>query len=241
MAKVPQTDELRQTGEGLDPARVEEAFALFGDRVRELESVADELRAELRALRAGRVAPAPPPVEDDEQWPVEGEGAPSPDWISAVPAPLVGPSRVPRVVLEGIFLLLVALFAGLADLAVEWIVLVMVVAWALVVLGEWATAARQARWRLDEVAPAVGEVDDSTGPWDVPVVEATVVETGPDPESRTVVTKLPAAEETADEDAPEDEAPPEAEQTEVRPPKRRRRLLRRKEPAEAAAADPWET
>ena len=32
---------------------------------------------------------------------------------------------------------------------------------------------------------------DTTGPWDMPVVEATVVESGPDPESKTIVAKLP--------------------------------------------------
>lgn len=241
--ELPQARE-RTHGEGIDPARFEEAVAAFADRVRELEDVAGELRAELRALRAERVAPAPAPAEDDERWPVEGgDDAASPEWVSAVPAPLVRPSPVPRLALEGIFLLLVALFAGLADLAVEWIVLVMAVAWGLVVLGEWAAAAKRARWRLDEVAPALGEVDDSTGPWDMPVVEATVVESGPDPESRTIVTRLPAADEAEPE-----EASPEAEAEEPGPgepeqpaPKRRRRLLRRRQPAEAAAADPWET
>ena len=47
MSKLPQTDELPHADEGFDPARVEEAFATFANRVRELESVASELRAEL--------------------------------------------------------------------------------------------------------------------------------------------------------------------------------------------------
>jgi hypothetical protein len=235
----PGTGELPHAPEGVDAARFEEAFAAFADRVRELEQVADELRAELRALRAGRVVRVPAPVEEDERWPAEAEGDASPAWVAAVPAPLVRPSRVPRLALEAAFLLVVGLLAGLADLAVEWIVLVMAVAWGLVVLGEWAAAARRARWRLDEVAPVLGEVDESTGPWDVPVVEATVVESTPDPESRTVVTKLPApdAAEAGAEGEPEQ---PEAERTEERPPKRRR-LLRRTQPAEAGASDPWET
>jgi hypothetical protein len=238
MSKPLGTDELRSPEGIVDTARVEEAFALFADRVRELEEVADELRAELRTLRAERApatpvaAPARPYPRDDEHWPVDPEAL-SPDWVAAVPAPLVRPSALPRLVLEGVFLLLVALFAGLADLSVPWIVLVMVTAWALVVAGEWASAAKRGRWRLDEVAPAVAEgAAETTGPWDMPVVEATVVEEAPDPESRTVVTRLPS--ESDQPDRPEAEAEEET-------PKERRRLFRRRKPVEAAAADPWET
>ena len=190
MSELPRTDELPRTAEGYDAARVEEAFSAFADRVRELEAVAGELRAELQALRAERSQPV---SLDDEHWPVEPGAHPSPDWVAAVPSPLARGFTVPRLVLEGAFLLLVALFAGLADLSAEWIVLVMAVAWTLVVLSEWAAAAKRARWRLDEIAPAL-ELDaaDTTGPWDMPVVEATVVESAPDPESKTIVTKLPA-------------------------------------------------
>jgi hypothetical protein len=234
MSELPGTHELPRSEEGYDPARVEEAFALFGDRVRELEQVADELRTELRALRAERASPAsPPPLAESEHWPADAD--PSPDWIASVPSPLVRPTPVPRLVLEGAFLLLVALFAGLADLSVPWIVLVMTTAWALVVAGEWAAAAKRSHWRLDEIAPAVAEgAADTTGPWDMPVVEATVVETGPDPESQTVVTKLPAEPEEPAE-------PDEAAESEQSEPKPRRSLFRRRKPVEAAAAaDPWE-
>jgi hypothetical protein len=232
MSELPGTDELPRSEEGYDPERVEQAFALFAERVRELEEVADELRGELRALRAQRdeqrVAPAPRPVAAAEHWPADADA--SPDWIASVPAPLVRPSPVPRLVLEGAFLLLVALFAGLADLPVPWIVLVMAVAWALVVVGEWAAAAKRARWRLDEIAPAVAEgAAETTGPWDAPVVDS-----GPDPESQTVVTKLPAEPEEAEE--------PEAVEDTEPAPAPRRGLFRRRKPVAAAttAADPWE-
>lgn len=229
MSKLPQTDELPRAGEGYDAARVEEAFTAFADRVRELEEVAGELRAELKSLRAERSAP--PPVRfDDEHWPAEPGAHPSPDWVAAVPPPLARGFTVPRLALEALFLLLVALFAGLADLSTEWIVLVMVAAWTLVVLSEWAAAAKSARWHLDEIAPPLeAKAADTTGPWDMPIVQATVVESGPDPESNTIVTKLPA-------DSAEEQAVGETTQT----PKRRRGLRRRKRPAEAGAADPWE-
>ena len=229
MSKLPQTEDLPRAGEGYDPARVEEAFSAFAERVQELEAVAGELRAELRSLRAERAAPA---RLDDERWPASPVTNPSPDWVAAVPPPLQRGFTVPRLVLEGAFLLLVALFAGLADLSTEWIVVVMVAAWTLVVLSEWAAAAKRARWHLDEIAPPLAaEAADTTGPWDMPIVQATVVESGPDPESKTIVTKLPA---DPDEKGQED--------TDVTAPaaKRRRGLRRRKQPAEAGAADPWE-
>ena len=140
---------------------------------------------------------------------------------------------MPRLLLEGAFLLLVAVLAGLADLAAAWIVLVMAVAWCLVVLTEWAAAAKRARWRLDEIAPPADTSDatDRTGPWDMPVVEATVVESAPDPESKTIVARLPT--EPQPEPDPEPESPP-----------KRRRGLRRRKPDETStadrAADPWE-
>ena len=178
--------------------------------MRELEEVAGELRAELHSLRAERQAPA---RLDDERWPVEPGAHPSPDWVAAVPPPLQRGFTVPRLVLEGAFLLLVALFAGLADLSTAWIVLVMAAAWTLVVLSEWAAAAKRARWHLDEIAPPLAaDAAEATGPWDMPVVQATVVEAAPDPESKTIVTKLPADpgadEPEAARSAPAPEAPP---------------------------------
>ena len=216
MSNVPRTDDLPRTPGGYDAARVEEAFSAFADRVRELEEVAGELRAELQTLRAERpAAAAPPPRVDDERWPVEAGAHPSPDWVAAVPPPLARGFTVPRLALEGAFLLLVALCAGLADLSAEWIVIVMVAAWTLVALSEWAAAAKRARWHLDEIAPPLAaDAADTTGPWDMPVVQATVVESAPDPESKTIVTKLPA-------DPGEDE---------------RSRRPRRRRPRSAAAA-----
>jgi hypothetical protein len=240
MSELPQADELPRAAEGYDPARVEEAFASFADRVRELEAVAAELRGELRALRAERA-----PVVDDEDWPANAgtagtPGMPSPDWVAAVPPPFARDRALPRLVLEGAFLLLVALLAGLAELSTAWIVVVMAVAWALVVLGEWAAAAKRARWRLDEIPPALEAAPaDRTGPWDLPVVEATVVEATPDPEGRTVVTKLPV-----EADAGETGELPIEPDADEQPPRRRRFWRRRvAEPpaAEPAAADPWES
>lgn len=256
MSKLPRAQELSRSDDGYDAARVEEAFASFADRVRELESVAGELRAELHSLRSERAGArrAAAPLERlefvDEEWPVEpglanaGLG-PSPDWVASVPAPIVRPVAIPRIALEGAFLLLVALFAGLADLSAAWIIGVMAGAWALVALSEWAAAAKRSRWRLGEVAepvPVGGEpASESTGPWNLPVVQATAVELPEGSESHTVVTSLPAeAEAVAETDDPETPVvEPTVEPAEVEPPRRRFSLRRRRE-AESAT-DPWET
>jgi len=241
MSELPQPDELPRADAGLDPARVEDAFATFAERVRELEAVASELRDELHALRSERTAPG---RFADEDWPVEAGlvGAlPPADWVAKVPPPLARGLTVPRLAIEGAFLLAVALLAGLADLAAVWIVLVMAVAWALVALAEWSAVAKRARWRLDEVAPAVvvpgPEAADSTGPWDMPVVEATAIESEPTSESKTIVAlpspgPSPGPPETGASTDP-------GEHTQEEPPAPRRRLgLRRRKPAETDAADP---
>jgi len=67
-----------------------------------------------------------------------------------------------------------------------------------VALAEWAAAAKRSRWRLDEIAPAVvlpgPDAADSTGPWDMPVVESTAIDSpapAPASESKTIVGQLP--------------------------------------------------
>jgi hypothetical protein len=266
MGELPRTDELPRSENGYDAARVEEAFASFAERVHELESVAGELRAELNALRSERREQRRGGFErsgdtfEHEEWPAgsgqsAGGVAPSPDWVSSVPAPLTRPVAVPRLALEASFLVLVAVFAGLADLSTTAIVLLMAAAWALVVLSEWAAAAKRARWRLESIAPPVAAggdgTSDSTGPWSIPVVEATVVEAPDGSESHTVVTKLPPpaeAEPEADrsslDDTGEIEAKAEAPVADAEPEPKRRRFLRRRrkeddEPS-SEVADPWE-
>lgn len=232
MSELPRTDD-----PALEAERLEEALATLGDRIQELEAVAAALRAELRALRGRR--DAPPRPDDDEEWPVEAGASPSPHWVAAVPPPLTRPSAVPRLLAEGAFLVAVALLAGLADLSAAWIALVMVLAWALVASAEWAAAATRTRWRLDEVAPLAAAADaqlDTTGPWDMPVVQATAVETADGSESRTVVAKLPAESE---EVAAEAEAAEEVEQT-TSPSTGGRRLRFWRRPPVETARDPWE-
>jgi hypothetical protein len=238
VGNVPRAEELPGSEEGVDAGRVEEAFASFADRVRELEAVAEELREELRSLRSERAAVRRPLRNDEAEWPLEpgAPAGPAPDWISAVPAPIVRPLTIPRIALEGAFLLLVALCAGLADLSAVTIVLVMAGAWALVAASEWAAAAKRARWHLEQIPPPLAEsvdgADENTGPWNMPVVEATAVALPEVSESHTVVATLP--EEDAAETEGADGTPPVPAE-----PRRRLRLPGRRK-TEPAAADPWE-
>ena len=246
MSNLPETEDLPRSEDGLDPARLEEAFATFADRVRELESVAAELRLELRELREERAQrPTAPPLErtwEGDDWEPPPFTDP-PDWVAGVPPPLTRPFAVPRLALEALFLVAVALLAGLADLSALGIVGVMAAAWALVAASEWSAAAARARWRLDEVAPSLTAADgETTGPWSMPVVGATVIAPPDDSESRTVIATLPAEREEAEEaePAPEDEDSVAAEgEAEVAQPRRGLRRWRRR--AAEPAADPWET
>ena len=84
MSKLPQTDELPHADEGFDPARVEEAFATFADRVRELESVA--VRASRRAALAAGRADRSRPLRGRglaRRGRLAGGGPPSADWVAS--------------------------------------------------------------------------------------------------------------------------------------------------------------
>jgi hypothetical protein len=84
-----------------------------------------------------------------------------------------------------------------------------------VVLSEWTAAAKRARWRLEEIPPAVETpaeyAGESTGPWSMPVVESTAIEQPDASESHTMVAALPAPAESTDEQ-PAEVAEPEAEE-----------------------------
>jgi outer membrane biosynthesis protein TonB len=146
-----------------------------------------------------------------------------------------------RFALEALFLVLLAIGAGLADLRPVVIVLVMAVAWALVALIEF-TAERIAASPTSYLLPASPQPEEGEServPWPPPE-ERTVVappERPPEPEQEP---EPEAESEPKPESEPEPEPEPEPEvaeeqEPEAQPAPRRRRILRRRRQQEAEA------
>jgi hypothetical protein len=168
--------------------------------VRDLADRIEALQADVRRL-GGPGLPAGDPGWDDEDAPPAA--APSYAWVGSVTAPVRRRPGVPRLLLEILFLAAVATAAALAELDAGAIAAVMVGAWVLVALIEWA-ASRADRRRdavplLSPVAPPEPMPADPS--WFVPPVEHTMLE--PAPDSPTAITKLPPVDlETTDERSP---------------------------------------
>ena len=224
-----------------DRQELERELAASRELVRELETelaalkpVAAELRQELRALRAGLGSTAELEELDEEDWPSEnGSGQLHGGFATTLPPPLPRPVVVPRLILETAFLVAAAAVAVLADLEPLWIVAVMAAAWVLVALSEWAAFAKQRRWRLDEVAPPVGE--GGSPAWYVPPVEQTVLQASPAADESHTVVSSPAPDQTEIRQAPAVE-----ETGEISGEQRRRFWRRRKSAPDAPSGDPWE-
>jgi hypothetical protein len=159
--------------------------------VQQLSAQVGNLQAEVQALRTeSRTLPAQ--VGEASGWEDPRSGGPDMlTWVRALDAPGARGPAVPRLLLEIVFLVAVAVAAAIADLKVVEIVGVMAGAWILVALAELA-AARSARRRAEAVyAPFPGLAPGyPTDPsWFAPPVERTVLDVvEPDDESRT---KLP--------------------------------------------------
>jgi hypothetical protein len=126
----------------------EPAFAEPDDvlsAVRALTAEVSVLQSEVTALRhEARVLPS----EDGEQ-PGWDDGRPvvreSPHWVRSVDSPSSRRVAVPWLLLEIVFIVAVAVLAAVAGLDAPVIAGVMVGAWLLVALVEWATARSQLR------------------------------------------------------------------------------------------------
>jgi len=137
-----------------------------------------------------------------------------------------------RFALEALFLVLLAVGAGLADLRPVFILLVMAVAWLFVALAEFA-AERIARSPVSYLLPAEAgpeaEQEEPERVFGPPVEERTVV-APPQALEETqepVARPEPEAEPEAEETGPKAEAEPEAESVELPPRGRLSSLLRR--------------
>src|SRR5262245_16714735 len=113
--------------------------------VRELAEQVGGLQSEVSALRHDARAL---PSENGER-PGWDEGRPvareSPSWVRSVDSPRSRGLAVPWLLLEIFFLVAVAVLAAVAGLEAAAIAAVMIGAWALVAIVEWATARSHVR------------------------------------------------------------------------------------------------
>jgi hypothetical protein len=168
----------------------QEPGADVAEELRRLGSRVETLQTEVRRL----ATPSLPPAEHG--WADESSAAPvSYAWLSALEAPTRRTPQVPRLVLEGLFLIACASAAGLAELDAVAIAAVMVGAWVLVALIEWAASrADRRREQLFAAPPLVTQAQQpvpSDPSWFVPPVEHTLLDNAESTDSVTAVTSLP--------------------------------------------------
>lgn len=145
-----------------------------------LEAQVTSLHEEVRRL--GPAPGLPPPADE----PAPGSYA----WVGALDAPIRRRPQVPRLLLEGLFLAAVAAAAAIADLDAVAIAGVMVGAWVLVALIEWAASRADRRQEVPAFAPAPSAPPAADPAWFSPPVEHTILDGGAG-DGDTAITRLP--------------------------------------------------
>lgn len=149
-----------------------------------LEEQVTQLHEEVRRLDPGAAVPVS--ADNRALQPAPGSYA----WVGQLDSPARRRPQVPRLLLEGLFLAAAAAAAAIADLDPVAIGGVMVGAWVLVALIEWAAsrADRRPEQSVYVAAPSAPAVADPA--WFSPPVEHTLLE-GADGDGDTAVTRLP--------------------------------------------------
>ena len=149
-----------------------------------LEEQVTELHEEVRRL--GVASPLPASVDEPVMHLAPGSYA----WVGALDAPVRRRPQVPRLLLEGLFLAAAAAAAAIADLDPVAIGGVMIGAWVLVALIEWAASRADRRQELPVYMPAPSAPPVADPAWFSPPVEHTLLE-GAAGDSDTAITRLP--------------------------------------------------
>lgn len=159
-------------------SRTPDAETELHEAVRGLTAQVSGLQAELRAIRT-QTRSLPAAEADTPGWdevlPARQERS---LWVQSLDSPVVRRPAIPRLLLEIVFLVAVAVVAAVAKLDAVVVGAVMAGAWLLVALAEW-TAAWAAR-RRDEIEYGLGTgggpglAEDPS--WFAPPVERTVLE-----------------------------------------------------------------
>jgi hypothetical protein len=148
-----------------------------------LEAQIGALQAEVRRLGSVSALPA----QDVSVAPLPPAAY---AWLGALEAPARRRPQVPRLLLEGLFLAAVAAAAAIAELDVVAIAGVMVGAWVLAALIEWAASRADRRRELPLYAPAPVAPAGADPAWYSPPVEQTLLDArATDPV--TAITRLP--------------------------------------------------
>jgi hypothetical protein len=156
------------------------------DALERLERQVSALRDDVRRLAS---ASALPPSQPETPVPPAAYA-----WLGALEPPTRRRPQVPRLLLEGLFLGAAATVAAVAELDAVAIAGVMIGAWVLVALIEWAASRAERRPDTALYAPAPAPASPLADPaWFSPPVEQTLLDAG-DAGDVTDVTRLPAAE-----------------------------------------------
>ncbi len=180
-----------------EPARADDGVGpdALAVELRRLSDRIDTLQADVRRLSAPTLPAGPGWDEDDADTGAAARDV-SHDWLGSLGPAIRQRPQVPRLLLEGLFLAACAAGAALAELDGVAIFGVMVGAWLLVALIEWA-ASRAERTR-DELlsapppAPTIPAAEPDPS-WFVPPVERTMLDDGHAAGEVTAATRLPAA------------------------------------------------
>lgn len=167
--------------------------------IRRLSEQVGALQTEVRALDRRSALPPSPPSE------------PAPPaayaWVDALEAPARRRPQLPRVVLEGLFLCAVAAAAAIAELDGVAIAGVMVGAWVLVALIEWAASRAEREPVIPVYAAAAPEAPRADPAWFAPPVEHTLLDSPEGDDPVTAVTRLPPAPAGDDPEATVEQRP----------------------------------
>ena len=160
-----------------------------------LEEQVTALRGEIRRLGAVGALPSSPPSPAKPPPPITPAAY---AWLGAVEPPVRRRPQVPRLLLEGLFLVAAATAAAVAELDAVAIAGVMVGAWVIVALIEWAASRAERRPEPGIYLPQAPLPPSADPAWLSPPVEHTLLDAGAD-DNVTEVTRLPPVEDEEDE------------------------------------------
>jgi hypothetical protein len=159
--------------------------ATEGAALARLEEQVTALRGEVRRLGAVGALPASPQQPEPAVTPAAYA------WLGALEPPVRRRPQVPRMLLEGLFLAAAATVAAVAELDPVAIAGVMVGAWVIVALIEWAASRADRRPEAAVYVPQTPLPPAADPAWFSPPVEQTLLDAGAD-DNVTEVTRLPA-------------------------------------------------